>query len=170
MDPQSEERLAREVAVEFTRRVLDENLPRIAQCVEKLEPHELWSRLSPRSNPVGNLVLHLEGNVRQWILCGIGGDPDRRDRDGEFGATMESETRSPRELVDCLRATVEEAAALVQGLGTTDLLRRGVFQGRYSETTLGAVLHVMEHFSGHAGQIYAFTKAARDEDLAFYDL
>ena len=164
------DRLAREVAREFRRRMLDEYVPRIAQCVEQLDPSEVWSRPSLRSNSIGNLLRHLEGNVRQWILSGVAGHPDERDRDAEFAATGETESRSPSELVARLRATVEEAVSVVEGLGPDELLERGLYQGRYDETGLGAVLHVMEHFSGHAGQIYAFTKQAKDVDLRFYDL
>jgi len=148
----------------------EEYVPRIARCVSMLSPEQVWHRPGPHSNSVGNLLLHLEGNVRQWILSGITGAGDHRDRGAEFAATAESEQRDPAELVERLSATVAESVAVVEGLGPDDLLARKQYQGRYDETGVGAVLHVMEHFSGHAGQIYAYTKHTLGVDLAHYDL
>ena len=162
------EQLARGVAREFRRRMLEEYVPRIGQCVANLEGQHVWQRDNEASNSIGNLLLHLEGNVRQWILCGIGGNPDHRDRDSEFAATDDS--RAPAELVARLAETVGSACALVDGLGPDDLLAERVYQDRYRESGLAAVLHVMEHFAGHAGQIYALTKRLTGEDLKFYDL
>ena len=168
--PDRAEQLTRAIAAEFRRRLLDEYVPRIAGCVEMLGDDEVWERPGPRSNSVGNLLLHLEGNVRQWVLCGLGGQVDARDRDAEFAATGSTERQRPAELVERLRATVAEAVAVVEGLGPDDMLARRVYQGRYEETGVGAVLHVMEHFSGHAGQIYAHTKRVKNVDLRHYDL
>ena len=80
------ERLAHGVAAEFRRRMLDEYVPRIEGCVRQLSAAELWHRANPQCNSVGNLLLHLAGNVRQWIQCGIRGDTDLRNRDSEFAA------------------------------------------------------------------------------------
>lgn len=164
------EKLSRAIAAEFRRRMLDEYVPRIARCVSLLHPDEVWLRPGPHNNAVGNLLLHLEGNVRQWILCGLGGAEDGRDRDAEFAATAETERRDPADLVARLRATVAEAVAVVEALGPDDLLAVRSYQARYRESGVAAVLHVMEHFSGHAGQIYAFTKQQKRIDLAHYDL
>ena len=150
--------------------MLEEYVPRIARCVSMLGPDQVWHRPGPHSNSVGNLLLHLEGNVRQWILSGIAGAEDHRDRDAEFAASAESERRDPSELVERLHATVAEAVAVVEGLGADELLAHKQYQGRYEETGVAAVLHVMEHFSGHAGQIYAYTKQTLGVDLAHYDL
>jgi uncharacterized damage-inducible protein DinB len=166
MDPA--DRLARGVAHEFRFHVLEQYVPRIAQCVGMLTPAQVWHRAGANCNSVGNLLLHLDGNVRQWILAGIGGMADRRDRDAEFAANESG--HAPHELVARLRATVEEAVRIVDGLSPADLLEVRTFQQRFDETTLGAVLHVMEHFSGHAGQIYAWTKQVTGKDLKFYDL
>ncbi len=164
------EQLTRAIATEFRRRMLDEYVPRIAGCVAQLSEAQIWEQLGPQSNSVGVLLLHLEGNVRQWILCGVGGQPDTRDRDGEFAATSASADVSAADLAARLEATVTEAVAIVDRLGPDDLLARRQYQGRYEETGVGAVLHVMEHFSGHAGQIYAHTKQVLGVDLRHYDL
>jgi hypothetical protein len=164
------EQLAHAIAAQFRRRLADEYVPRIARCVSLLTVKQVWSRPNPHCNAVANLLLHLEGNVRQWILCGLGGQEDQRNRTAEFAANAHSITASPSELVEQLRATVAEAVALVEALDPRALLATYRFQGRYDESGVAAVLHVLEHFSGHAGQIYYLTKEIADIDLRHYDL
>jgi uncharacterized damage-inducible protein DinB len=159
--------LARGVAAEFRRRLQREYVPRIARCVELLGDEGVWRRPAPNCNSAGNLLLHLCGNVTQWILTGLGGAPDRRDRPAEFAAA--GGVPAP-ELLLRLRAVVDDACDAVDGLPPSELLRERTIQGRFRETGLSAVLHVMEHFSGHAGQIYAWTKQVTGQDLRFYDL
>jgi len=120
---------------------------------------------------VGNILLHLEGNVRQWICGGLGGAPDRRDRAAEFRATGD---RSPQgdgaKLLERLRACVEQAAALIAALDPDSLERSYVIQG--SEVTgVFAVTHVVEHFSWHTGQAVwiAKARAGQGHGLSFYD-
>ena len=149
--------------------MLDEYVPRIRRCVELLGPEEIWKKPSPHGNSVGSLLLHLAGNTRQWILSGIDGAADLRDRDAEFAAT--DSDASPGELMDRLEETVREAVAVVEGMTADDFVREREFQGgRFRGDGAGGVLHVLEHFSGHAGQIYAWTKQLRGVDLKFYDL
>jgi uncharacterized damage-inducible protein DinB len=164
------EDLARGVALEFRRRVLEEYVPRIHHCVALLSEEQLWHKPGSHGNSVANLLLHLAGNTRQWILSGVSGQDDGRDRDGEFAAIQEAESPSGEEMMAHLTATVEAAMGVIDGLSPADFLRVKVFQSRWEHTCLSAVLHVMEHFSGHAGQIYAFTKQTLDVDLKFWDL
>ena len=135
---------------------------RIETCVAKLTPEQIWARGTDNENAVGNLVLHLAGNVRQWILCGVGGQEDRRDRDSEFDA------RSGENAVSRLRATVDEAAALIAALPHEKLGEQKTIQKHYDVTVLGAIYHVVEHFSGHTGQIIFATKLLTGTDLGFY--
>lgn len=137
---------------------------RIETCLAKLTPEQIWLRHTDNENAVGNLVLHLTGNVRQWILSGVGGQPDARVRDTEFAARGGVE---PAELRTRLRATVDEAAALIRALPAARLADRLTVQG-YDITVLEAILHVVEHFSGHTGQIVFATKFLTGEDLGFY--
>jgi hypothetical protein len=162
--------LAGAVAREFRLRMLDEYLPRIRRCVRLLTEEEAWRRPSPHGNSVANLLLHLEGNVRQWILCGLGGQPDRRDRPAEFAATPANVAAPAIELLQRLEATVRAAVAVVGRLTPAELLAPQRFQGRFQTDGIGGVLHVLEHFAGHAGQIYAWTKQLRGIDLKHYDL
>lgn len=137
---------------------------RLETCIDKLTPEQIWIRHGENENAVGNLVLHLAGNVRQWILCGIGGEPDIRDRDGEFAAR---EGFSNQELKGRLRATVDAATEVIRAIPPARLIEPIVVQG-YPGTVLEAVLHVVEHFSGHTGQVIFVTKFLSGEDLGFY--
>lgn len=148
----------------FSADKLAQMMGRIETCVEMLTPEQLWSRTSANQNAVGNLLLHLNGNVRQWILHGVGGQADLRQRDAEFAAR---EGGGAQELLAGLRATVEEAAALFRGLPAERLLERIRTQG-YENTVLAAIYHVVEHFAGHTFQIILLTKQFTGEDLGFY--
>ncbi|HJQ30946.1 MAG TPA: DinB family protein [Pyrinomonadaceae bacterium] len=152
--------------LEEARRYLGEDyLPKIERCLGRLTDEQVWWRASERSNSVGNLLLHLEGNLRQWVVCGAGGAADARVRDREFAERREL----PRaELLTALRATVEEAVEALARLDPTELLETRSVQG-LDVTLLEAVFHAVEHFSMHTGQIIMLTKMLADEDLAFYD-
>jgi hypothetical protein len=163
--------LAQEVARVFRKHVATEALTRIKACVQRLSEAQVWSRPNPASNAIGNLLLHLEGNVRQWIVVGLGGRPGDRDRDAEFAALGGHDAPDKDRLLAALEATVNEALAIVAAATPARLLAQHPFQdGRFPDTGIGGVLHVMEHFSGHAYQIYDRTKQLTAQDLRFYDL
>jgi uncharacterized damage-inducible protein DinB len=143
---------------------LAENLSRIETCVPKLPPELLWARDSENENAVGNLLLHLEGNLRQWIVSGLGGAPGRRDRPGEFAAR--SGPAAPV-LMANLRSAVADAIGIIRDLPQARL-REPVTIQRYDTTVLAAIFHVVEHFSGHTYQIILITKQVTREDLGFY--
>ena len=146
------------------RRVLVEVYPpRIARCLNLLSEKEIWWRPNPASNSVGNMVLHLQGNVRQWIISGLGDQADHRDRDREFA---ERGTLSRRDLLAGMRKTVREADKTLSRLGEADLLQKYSIQG-FNVTGLQAVCHVAEHFAFHSGQIIFVTKLKRGKDLKF---
>jgi hypothetical protein len=159
--------LARIVAAEFRRRLLDEHLPRIRRCLELLGEERIWQRHGGHGNSVGNLVLHLCGNTTQWILATFGDVTDARQRPAEFAANG---GHSRAQLLALLTATYQRACDVVAAQPVPALLQPRRIQGRFDETGLSAILHVLEHCSGHAYQIYALTKASLDIDLRFYDL
>jgi uncharacterized damage-inducible protein DinB len=140
--------------------------PRIARCLRLLSQEEIWWRPNAGSNSVGNLVLHLNGNVRQWIIAGLGGAPDTRQRDLEF---QERGPMSRRALLAPLRRAVDEACRVLAHLSASDLTRTYSIQG-FQESGLEAVYHVTEHFSHHAGQIILATKLLRGRSLEFTHL
>jgi uncharacterized damage-inducible protein DinB len=141
---------------------LTELIGRIENCVAKLTPEQIWMRGAENENAVGNLMLHLSGNVRQWIICGVGGAEDRRDRDSEFDA------RSDEDALDRLRATVAEAIEVLKGLPHAALAEKRTIQKHWDLTVLEAIYHVVEHFSMHTGQIIFATKLLTGTDLGFY--
>jgi len=148
----------------FSAEKLDQQCGRIETCVDKLTPEQIWSRHADNENAIGNLMLHLAGNVRQWILHGIGGAPDHRQRDTEFEARGNV---TPEELKRRLRGTVDEAVAVIRAVPHHRLAERGTIQ-KYDVTVVEAILHVVEHFSGHTGQIIFATKLWTGEDMGFY--
>lgn len=137
---------------------------RIETCLGKLTAEQIWERGSDQENAIGNLVLHLSGNLRQWIVAGVGGAPDLRERDAEFAARGGV---SAAELSARLRAAVEETAAVIEAVPAARLAQRIVVQ-KYDVSVLEAIYHVVEHFSGHAAQIIFATKMLTSEDLGFY--
>jgi len=141
-------------------------LPKIERCLELLKDEQIWWRANPQSNSIGNLILHLSGNVRQWIVSGLGGAADSRNRDTEFA---QREVISRDELIAKLKQTVDDADATLAKFEVDKLLHRQNIQG-CDVSALEAILHVVEHFSMHAGQIVYITKQLTAHDLHFYDL
>jgi len=145
--------------------LLGDYLPKIERCLEKLTDDQIWWRANEESNSIGNLILHLCGNARQWIICGVGGAPDNRDRDAEFA---QRETIPRDELLTLLRSTLSEVHSTLLNLDPSLLLEQRKIQGNDVEL-LEAIFHVTEHFSMHAGQIFLLTKLLTATDLRFYD-
>jgi uncharacterized damage-inducible protein DinB len=144
----------------------EDYLPKIERCLELLTDEQIWWRANPQSNSIGNLLLHLSGNVRQWIVCSLGGARDERDRDSEFAQRR----IIPRdELLTRLKQTLREADATLAKFDPDKLLERRVIQG-LDVSALEAIFHVVEHFSMHAGQIVLLTKQLTARDMHFYDL
>jgi uncharacterized damage-inducible protein DinB len=140
-------------------------LPKIERCLEQLNDEQIWWRPNAESNSIGNLVLHLCGNARQWIVSGLGSAPDNRIRDAEF-ARREVVPRA--ELLQLLRTTLADVEAVLRDLDPSVLLEKRTIQGSEVDV-LEAIFHVTEHFSMHAGQIFLLTKLLTATDLRFYD-
>lgn len=145
-------------------RRLEQNTARIADCVSRLSEEQIWARGSANENATGNLMLHLAGNVRQWILCGVGSQPDVRDRDAEFAAAGGV---TGAQMLARLQDTVREACAVIGALRADQLVETRVIQG-YEISVLEAVFHVVEHFGMHTGQILFAAKMLTHEDLGYY--
>ena len=136
----------------------------IEVCVGRLSDDQVWSRGAPHENSVGNLILHLCGNVRQWIGAGVGGLKNVRDRDSEFSA---SGGTGAAELISRLKQTVEQAVAILHGV-KPERLPEEINPQDGPVTVLGAIYHVVTHFQLHAGQIIFATKIYAGESLEFY--
>jgi uncharacterized damage-inducible protein DinB len=132
--------------------------------MDRLSEEQIWFRGKQNENALGNLVLHVCGNVNQWIVSTIGGRPDTRIRDSEFTARGGA---GKAELAERLRTTVNNALAVISSLTAEQLTPRHTIQG-YEVSVLEAIYHVVEHFSMHTGQIIFITKLLTAEDLGFY--
>lgn len=144
---------------------LTQHLAQIVRCARLLDQSQVWHRVNEHCNSVGNLILHLTGNVRQWIVAGLGGEPFARDRPAEFAQRGPLPTA---EILGNLERVVGRAIEVIGGLDGAGLAARHTIQG-YDVTGLAAVFHVAEHFSGHAAQIVHMTKALKDVDVSLYD-
>jgi uncharacterized damage-inducible protein DinB len=151
--------------LDFSRsKLVNEYWPRLRACVESLSDEELWWRPNEVSNSAGNLVLHLNGNVTQWLVIPFHHGDDRRDRAAEF-ARREPVTAAV--LLEPLAATMARAADVLSRLTEADLRATYGIQG-YTVSGLDAVYQVVEHFGMHYGQIVYITKQLTGRDLAFY--
>ena len=154
-----------EFVSESRRLMREEYVPKIERSLEKLTDEQVWWRANEKSNSIGNLILHICGNARQWLVCGLGGAPDDRHRDAEFA---ERRILPRAELLAHLRRLSADVDATLKDFDTSRLLDEFPIQGT-NTTALAAILHVTEHFSMHTGQIIMLTKMLADLDLKFYD-
>lgn len=144
---------------------LRDNLRQIEKCLALLDEQQVWMRPNAASNAIGNLVLHLTGNVRQWIISSIGGQSFKRERPAEFAERGPLPTLR---ILEPLQASIAEAASLIEQLPAARLLDRLSIQG-YELSVVAAIFHVVEHCSLHTGQIVYQTKALTGLDLSAYD-
>ena len=154
-----------ELFLEFSRRkLLEQYWPRLRKAVETLSDEQIWWRPNDASNSIGNLLLHLNGNVWQWLVASFNRLDDKRDRPAEFNATGDL---SASDLLDRLGQTIDEAAKVLARLTPEELLSTWQIQG-YTVSGLAAVYQVVEHFGLHYGQIIYITKMQEGRDLGFY--
>ncbi len=150
--------------IEQSVRYINENLPRIEKCLNELNDTEVWKRPNSSSNSIGNLVLHLCGNITQWIISGLGKEPDNRNRDSEFEANGGFTTD---ELKKKISSTISKAVSIINNLNENDLTGIRSVQGN-NYSGIAIIVHVTEHLSYHTGQITFWTKCLKDKDLGFY--
>jgi uncharacterized damage-inducible protein DinB len=144
--------------------LVEDFLPKIERCLERLTDDQIWWRPNEQSNSIGNLVLHLCGNARQWIVCGVGGAEDARNRDAEFA---QRDVVARGELQALLKKTLSAVDDTLGAYDSSRLVERATIQGS-DVSALEAILHVVEHFSMHTGQILMLTKMVTNSDLEFY--
>lgn len=159
-----EQQLTKLLIYEVKRRIIIESVPRIKKCLAKLSSEEIWYRPNNETVSVGNLVLHLCGNVRQWVLSGIGKLPDDRKRDSEF-SEMGPIPRTT--LINALDTLTDEVMEVLNKVTVDDILTMHNVQG-YKETGMSILVHVTEHFSYHTGQITYFVKSNKNVDMNYY--
>jgi hypothetical protein len=152
--------------IDQSRRLLtDSYLPRIGRAIDGLSTENVWWRANAASNSIGNLILHLDGNVRQWVVSGLGGETDVRERQQEFDARSGMDQA---QLLDHLRATAGEVDRMLANIDPATLLEHRRIQS-YDVTIMQAIYAVVEHFSMHTGQIILLAKMWKG-DLQLYDV
>jgi uncharacterized damage-inducible protein DinB len=133
----------------------------LRSSLDQLNDSQVWERHGAHENAVGNLVLHLCGNMRQWIMHGVGGAADIRTRDAEFSTT---EGLTAAALIETFASTVKEAQGIIDSLPPARLAERTTPQGR-DVSVLEAIYQVVGHVQQHVGQIILVTKQLTGKDL-----
>lgn len=146
-------------------RHFNENSHKVIHCLEQLTEEDIWHKPNGASNSVGNQLLHLCGNITQYAISSLGQAEDKRERDAEFAA---SGGQTKAELMDKLNKTVSLAIQTMQDLPESELMRVRSVQG-FDYTGIAVIMHVVEHYSYHTGQIAFWTKFLKDKSLGFYD-
>lgn len=157
--------LAREFIARSRFYLNDEYRTKIRRAVEVIPADFVWTRPNDQSNSVGNLLAHLAGNVRQWIVSGVGGEPDTRDRPSEFSARKGPPAE---ELLERLEDVLTEADAVLASLSAETLSERRTIQGR-DVSVMAAVYSAVQHFSTHLGQIIMIAKEHAPGAIRFYE-
>lgn len=158
------ERFKELIVAQVKRRIIEESVPRIKKCLSKLSEEEIWRRPNEETVSIGNLVLHLCGNVSQWVLSGLGNITDERDRDSEFNETGGI---SADKLISDMEVLMQKVTGVLDNLSVADLLETRNVQG-FQETGIAILIHVTEHFSYHTGQITYYVKANKNVDMNYY--
>ncbi len=140
------------------------NYPRIEKCLSLLSEEEVWQKPNSSSNSIGNLILHLSGNITQYIHSALGGEADKRERDLEFSSTGVLDKAG---LLKRIKAVSEKASAIINSAAEEQLLNNYEVQG-YTLSGTAVIIHVTEHYSYHTGQITLLTKLLKDTDTGFY--
>ena len=157
---------AAEIFVARSRYWLTKEYPiKLRHCVVALQQELVWKRPADGSNSIGNLLVHLAGNVTEWILGGVGRQTIHRFRAGEF---QQNDGPDASKLLDDLEVVLRKADGVLAKLTENDLQRELVIQDRET-TVLGAVYHVVEHFAMHTGQIVQLTKLYAPGSIKFYE-
>ena len=145
------------------RHQLAERAQRIRHCVEQLDDAQVWWRPHQSMNSIANLLLHLSGNLTQWIVCGVGGEPDSRDRPGEFA---DRSLLPKAELLEKFESVVAKVDDVLANLDEARLIEPRKIQG-FDELVLSAIWHSLEHLGGHTQEIIFMTRLQLGKDYKF---
>ena len=156
--------IAREFIEQTIASIEKKNTPKLIRCLQEVTEEQIWMRPNPSSNSIGNLVIHLCGNMRQYIISGLGGRPDIRDRELEFSTR---DGYSKKQLLDLLLGTLSETYEVLRGLDDERLLKTYAVQGSHY-SGINIIIQVTEHYSHHTGQVIFWVKQVKGQDLGFY--
>jgi Protein of unknown function (DUF1572) len=147
--------------LDFSCRRLEMMTGHVGVCLSRLTDAQMWERHGTHENAVGNLVLHLCGNMRQWVIAGVGGAVDVRERDAEFWADG---GMGAEELMGRFALTVAETRRVIAGLPVERLVER-INPQNGEVSVLDAIYQVVGHVQQHVGQIILLTKQMTGTDL-----
>ena len=159
-----EEQLAKELINNALYR-MDESTRMIKKSLEQIDEEEIWKKPNTSLNSIANLILHLCGNITQYIISSLGETKDKRNRDLEFNR---SDGKTKAELILQLEETVDRAKRIIYDATPEQFLKVRQVQG-FSFSGVGVVIHAVEHYSYHTGQIAFWVKQLKDVDLGFYE-
>ena len=160
--PSAADQITREYLSESIH-LLEESVCKIEHCLKQLDLNQVWWRPEPELNSIGNLILHICGNLNQWAINGIPARQAERQREQEFSP----DTRlSLDELRGMMNQTVAQAVASLHSLSPETLLETRQIQG-FTVTVLGAISHTVPHFVGHTHQIIYLTRLQRGKTYQF---
>ena len=143
---------------------MHENQERIHKSLAQITEEEAWKAPNLVSNSAANLILHLCGNITQYILSSLGESPDQRQRDLEFSIQG---GLSKAELLEKIDGVLSESYEVIQEASIDKLLKIKKVQG-FEFSGIGIITHVVEHLSYHTGQIAFWVKLLKNQDLGFY--
>lgn len=155
-----------QISVEFasqSKKLLDESLVKIFHCLDQLSDQQIWWRPEESLNSIGNLILHICGNLEQWAISGVGGQPDTRDRQSEFDQREMIERQA---LVSLLNNVTSNARSVIDQMTPSQWTEQLVVQG-FSVTRMGAITHTCSHFLGHTHQIILLTRMQLGDHYQF---
>jgi uncharacterized damage-inducible protein DinB len=148
--------------LDYSVRKLTQLTGNVESCLNKLTDRQVWERHAAHENTIGNLILHLCGNIRQWIMHGVKNDPDIRTRDAEFAADG---GLTVKQLSELFSKTVNEAKSVIASLPPERLVERTDPQKLGEVPVLDAIYQVVGHVQQHVGQIILLTKQMSRKDL-----
>lgn len=149
---------------EIETRIIECGIHRIIECLDRLSEDHLYYRPNENSNSINTQVLHLDGNVRQWLISTMSDAKDNRTRSAEFDPENK---KSKEELIAILHKLEIDIRAVYGNIEKVDLEEKQTVQC-YVESNFSILVHVIEHFSYHVGQITYIAKMLLDVDTGYY--
>lgn len=144
---------------------LDESTRMIKISLDSISESDIWKKPNESSNSIGNQIAHICGNMTQYIIASLGEQEDYRNRDEEFSMTSGF---TKIQLIHKLEDTVKKARLVLNECDKKQLIKKRIVQG-YNLSGIGIVMHAVEHYSYHTGQIAFWTKLMTNKDLGFFD-
>ncbi|HMB95932.1 MAG TPA: DUF1572 family protein [Tepidisphaeraceae bacterium] len=142
---------------------LSKSLHKITHCLNQLNDEQIWHRPAAEMNSIANILIHLCGNLRQWIICGVGGANDVRNRQAEFD---DRSMRSKKDLLAEFSDVIRQCDAVLAKVDRKNLLEMRRIQG-FDVQLLGAIFSTCGHLQGHVQEIIHITRMQKGTDYQF---